>query len=76
MPEWLKAAEHVARNNDCDDDQKINFFADRLKGEALEWHGNYVEELRDELDYDDWRYEIIERFQDSFNLAALRIFLK
>jgi hypothetical protein len=76
MPEWLKAAEHVARNNDWDDDQKINFFADRLKGEALEWHDNYVEELRDELDYDDWRYEIIERFQDSFNLAALRIFLK
>ena len=42
ITEWLKAAEHVAKNNDWDEDQKIRFFSDRLKGEALEWHDNYV----------------------------------
>ncbi len=52
----------VARNNDWDDDQKIRFFSDRLKGEALEWPENYVEIQGDDLNYDDWRYEIIERF--------------
>ena len=72
ITEWLKTAEHVARNNDWDDDQKIRFFSDRLKGEALEWHDNYAEEQGDELNYADWRYEIIERFQDSFDLATLR----
>ena len=72
ITEWLKAAEHVAKNNQWDDDQKIRFFSDRLKGEALEWHDNYTEEQGNQLNYDEWRKDIIERFQDSFDLAALR----
>jgi hypothetical protein len=32
ITEWLKAAEHVARNIDWDEDEKIRFFSDRLKG--------------------------------------------
>jgi len=72
ITEWLKTAEHVARNNDWDDDQKIRFFSDRLKGEALEWHDNYAEEQEDDINYADWKHEIIERFQDSYDLAALR----
>jgi hypothetical protein len=72
ITEWLKTAEHVARNNDWDDDQKIRFFSDRLKGEALEWHDNYAEEQGDFINYVDWKCEIIERFQDSYDLAALR----
>jgi hypothetical protein len=72
ITEWLKAAEHVARNNDWDEDQRIRFFSDRLKGEALEWHDNYAEEQGNQLNYEDWRKDIIERFQDSFDLAALR----
>jgi hypothetical protein len=35
ITEWLKSAEHVARNNDWDEEQKLRFFSDRLKGEAL-----------------------------------------
>ncbi|KAK4013502.1 hypothetical protein OUZ56_026056 [Daphnia magna] len=70
--EWLKGAEHVARNNDWDDNQKLRFFSDRLKGEALEWHGEYSEEQRKELNYGDWREAIIERFQDAFDLATLK----
>ena len=67
ITEWLKAAEHVARNNDWDEDQKLRFFSDRLKGEALEWHDNYAKEQGNHLNYEDWRKDIIEHFQDSFD---------
>ncbi|KAK4006609.1 hypothetical protein OUZ56_011766 [Daphnia magna] len=72
ITEWLKGAEHVARNNDWDDFQKLRFFSDRLKGEALEWHGEYSEEQGEKLNYGDWREAIIERFQDAFDLATLK----
>ncbi len=29
ITEWLKAAEHVDRNNDWHEDQKLRFFSDR-----------------------------------------------
>jgi hypothetical protein len=71
ITEWLKAAEHVARNNDWDEDKKLRFFSDRLKGEALEYHDNYAEEQGNDLNYADWQKDIIESFQDSFDLALL-----
>ncbi|KAI9550704.1 hypothetical protein GHT06_006205 [Daphnia sinensis] len=70
ITEWLKIAEHVARNNNWNDEQKIRFFSDRLKGEALEWHETYVEE--NDTNYDEWKAAIIKRFQDAFDLAALK----
>ena len=72
ITEWLKTAEHVARNNDWDEEQKLRFFSDRLKGEALEWHDEYVEEQDYHLNYTDWRKDIIERFRDSFDIATLK----
>jgi hypothetical protein len=72
ITEWLKTAEHVARNNDWDEEQKLRFFSDRLKGEALEWHDEYVEEQDHLLNYTDWRKDIIERFRDSFDIATLK----
>ena len=69
ITEWLKTAEHVARNNDWDEEQKLPFFSDRLKGEALEWHDEYVEEQDQLFNYADWRKDIIERFRDSFDIA-------
>jgi hypothetical protein len=72
ITEWLKMAEHVARNNGWDDEQKLRFFSDRLKGEALEWHDEYVEEQDQCLNYDDWRKDIIERFRDSFDITTLK----
>ncbi|KAK4037640.1 hypothetical protein OUZ56_029671 [Daphnia magna] len=51
ISEWLRGAEHVARNNEWDDNQKIRFFSDRLKGEAFEWHENYAEEEGDDLNF-------------------------
>ena len=62
ITEWVKAAKHVARNNDWDEDQKLRFFSDRLKGEALEWRDNYAEEQGNHLNYVDWRKDIIERY--------------
>ncbi|KAI9557197.1 hypothetical protein GHT06_017010 [Daphnia sinensis] len=70
ITEWLKIAEHVARNNNWNDKQKIRFFSDRLKGEALEWHETYDEE--NDRNYDEWKAAIIERFQHAFDLAALK----
>jgi hypothetical protein len=72
ITEWLKSAEHVARNNDWNEEQKLRFFSDRLKGEALEWHDEYVEEQDQFLNYTDWRKDIIERFGDSFDIAKLK----
>ena len=53
ITEWLKTAEDVARNNDWDEEQKLRFFSDRLKGEALEWQDEYVEEQDQLLNYRD-----------------------
>ncbi|KAK4045623.1 hypothetical protein OUZ56_033310 [Daphnia magna] len=61
----------VARNNEWDDNQKIRFFSDRLKGEAFEWHENYAEEEGDDLNYQDWKEALITRFQDTYDLATL-----
>ncbi|KAK4045287.1 hypothetical protein OUZ56_032825 [Daphnia magna] len=68
---WLRGAEHVARNNEWDDNQKIRFFSDRFKGEAFEWHENYAEEKGDDLNYQDWEEALIKRFQDTYDLATL-----
>lgn len=55
LSEWLRVAEHVARNNEWDDHKKICFFSGRLNGEALKWHENYAEEEGDHLNYEDWK---------------------
>jgi hypothetical protein len=72
ITEWLKTGEHVAGNNDWDEEQKLQFFSDRLKGEALEWHDEYVEEQDQNLKHTDWRKDIIERFRDSFDITTLK----
>ncbi|KZS04169.1 Uncharacterized protein APZ42_032944 [Daphnia magna] len=71
ISEWLRGAEHVARNNEWDDNKKIRFFSDRLKGEAFEWHENYAEEEGDDLNSQDWKEALITRFQDTYDLATL-----
>ncbi len=72
ITELLKTAEYVAGNNDWDEEEKLRFFLDRLKGEALEWHDEYVEEQDQLLNYTDWRKDIIERFRDSFDITTLK----
>lgn len=43
--DWLKFAERVAINNNWDDVQKVRFFSDRLTGEPLEWHNEFLNHL-------------------------------
>ena len=67
----------VKSSRTCGQKQRLGrrsktFFSDRLKEEALEWHDNYVEEQGNHLNYEDWWKDIIERFQDSFDLATLK----
>ncbi|KZR97931.1 Uncharacterized protein APZ42_006933 [Daphnia magna] len=47
MTKWLQTVEHVARNHNWDDTQKLRFFSDRLKGEVLDWHEEYASEQGD-----------------------------
>ncbi|KZS03345.1 Uncharacterized protein APZ42_033952 [Daphnia magna] len=71
ISEWLRGAEHVARKNEWDDNKKIRFVSDRLKGKAFEWHENNAEEEGDDLNYQDWKEAPITRFQDTYDLAML-----
>ncbi|KAK4006754.1 hypothetical protein OUZ56_011912 [Daphnia magna] len=71
ISERLRGAEHVAQNNEWDDNQKIRFFSDRLKGKAFEWHETYAQEEGDDLNYQDWKKALIKRFQDTYDLATL-----
>ncbi|KZS19686.1 Uncharacterized protein APZ42_013852 [Daphnia magna] len=42
-----------------------------VTGEAFEWHKNYTEEESDDLNYQDWKGDLITRFQETFGLATL-----
>ena len=80
ITKWLRDAEHVARNNDWDDLQKIRFFSDRLEGIALDWHEKFIEsfiESENDLDlgdipYIDWKNALIQRFRDQYDIANLK----
>lgn len=67
----MKRAEHLARNKNWDDEKK-RFFSDRLKGEALEWHNDFVEHQEDELNYRDWNATLVARFQNAYDLPTLK----
>ncbi len=48
---WLKEAERVASNNDWNDAQKICFFGDRLRGDAADWHTEFLENREQAANY-------------------------
>lgn len=75
VKEWLIEAERIARNNSWSDNQKVRFFSDRLKGEALDWHLDYTEKKNIEnkiVTYKDWREDFIKRFHDKADIERLR----
>ena len=43
--DWLHNAERVGENNGWDDQQKVKNFSDRLTGEALDWHSEFMTDL-------------------------------
>ena len=71
VTDWLKDAERVARNNNWTPDQKIRFFSDRLGGEALDWHMEYVDN-RPTLNFPDWKRDFIARFRDEADIDKLK----
>ena len=70
IKDWLREAERVAKKNDWSDKQKLRFFSDRLKGDALEWHLTFIEE--EEKTYKDWKKKIVERFRDTADIELLK----
>ena len=70
VKEWLREAERVARNNEWTDDQKLRFFSDRLKGDALEWHLTFTDE--GQKTYKDWSTKLIDRFRDTTDVERLK----
>lgn len=84
---WLQQAERVANNNDWSMDQKVRYFSDRLKGEALEWHNEYMEKPCDEqqppksipkllITYGTWKHNFIKRFEDEADIERIKNHLK
>lgn len=70
--DWLRDAERIARSNEWDDSQRIKFFSDRLRGEACEWHFEFLDRNPGHFDYRDWKEELRTRFTDEADVERLR----
>ncbi len=68
---WLKEAERVARNNDWNDVQKIRFFGDHLRGDAADWHTEFLENLEQATNYNQWKTSLKNTFQDDHDVKKL-----
>jgi len=84
---WIQQAERVSNNNSWAMDQKIRYFSDRLKGEALEWHNEYMEKPLDDssppkpipkvmVTYGTWKHNFMKRFEDEADLERIKNHLK
>ncbi|XP_046646436.1 myosin-11-like [Daphnia pulicaria] len=69
---WLKDAERVAQSAGWEKKDKIKYFSDRLRGDAADWHSDYMERAQDEEDYDAWEKALINRFLTETELENLR----
>lgn len=72
---WFKEAERVGNNNNWDNDQRLRFFSDRLKSEAMDWHIEYMNTVKNEgrsPTYQEWKKEMIIRFRDESDIERLR----
>ena len=70
IKDWLREAERVARNNDWSENQKLRFFSDRLRSDALEWHLTYTEGM--EKTYKNWSADLLKRFRDTADIERLK----
>jgi predicted nucleic acid-binding Zn-ribbon protein len=59
---WLKDAERVAQSAGWSAKDKIKYFSDRLRGDAADWHSDYIDHAADKEDYDAWEKALISRF--------------
>jgi len=69
---WLKDAERVAQNAGWDAKDKIKYFSDRLRGDAADWHSDYIDHAADKENYDAWEKAIIGRFLTETEIENLK----
>jgi hypothetical protein len=58
----LNDAERVAQSAGWGAKDKIKYFSDRLRGDAADWHSDYIDHAADKEDYDAWEKPLISRF--------------
>ncbi len=71
ITDWIEEAERIATNNRWTPEEKVRFFSDRLKDDAIEWHKNHLEQNALD-DYDGWKKSLIEAFSDATDLENRR----
>ncbi|EFX73066.1 hypothetical protein DAPPUDRAFT_325562 [Daphnia pulex] len=69
---WLKDAERVAQSAGCDAKDKIKYFSDRLRGDAADWHSDYIDHAADKEDNDAWEKALINRFLTETEIKNLK----
>jgi hypothetical protein len=69
---WLKDAERVAQSAGWSAKDKIKYFSDRLRGDAADWHSEYIDHAADKEDYDAWEKALINRFLTETEIENLK----
>ncbi|EFX78039.1 hypothetical protein DAPPUDRAFT_105600 [Daphnia pulex] len=69
---WLKDAKRVAQSAGWNAKDKIKYFSDRLRGDAADWHSDYIDYAADKEDYDAWEKAIISRFLTETEIESLK----
>ncbi|EFX65884.1 hypothetical protein DAPPUDRAFT_116883 [Daphnia pulex] len=69
---WLKDAERVAQSAGWTPRDKIKYFSDRLRGDAADWHSDYMDRATNRDDYDAWEKALINRFLTESEVENLR----
>ncbi|EFX68095.1 hypothetical protein DAPPUDRAFT_114860 [Daphnia pulex] len=69
---WLKDAERVAQSAGWTPKDKIKYFSDRLRGDAADWHSDYMDRATNKDDYDAWEKALINRSLTESEVENLR----
>ncbi|EFX66896.1 hypothetical protein DAPPUDRAFT_115918 [Daphnia pulex] len=69
---WFKDAERVAQSAGWSAKDKIKYFSDRLRGDAADWHSEYIDHAADKEDYDAWEKALINRFLTETEIENLK----
>ena len=71
VADWIRDAERVAESNDWTAEQKVKYFSDRLKDDAVEWHISHLE-TNSKDDYVSWKLALLGNFSGATDLENLR----
>ncbi len=69
---WLKDAERVAQSAGWTPKDKIKYFSDRLRGDAADWHSDYIEHAINKEDYDAWEKALTNIFLTETEIENLK----